>query len=77
MRFLDFPDWVGQLALLADTSAGGILIALSLLHIFLIIVSFSEKIRAHILYRFFLCVALLELPFGTVFLLFVAGLPKA
>jgi hypothetical protein len=77
MRFLDFPDWIGQLSLAIDLSWLGVfLIFLSLVHICLIVIvvikkTFSPFIKAAI------CIALLELPTITILLLWIAGLPKA
>jgi hypothetical protein len=76
MRFLDFPNWVQYLSLAVDFDRlGDILLILSIIHIIMII--YVIKKTPGIFCKVILCSMLLELPAVTVFLLYVAGLPKA
>ena len=77
MRFLDFPDWLGQLSLAIDSGwFGGALLLLSFAHVYLIVV-IARRNTASRFIRAAICVALFELPATTVLLVYVAGLPKA
>ena len=77
MRFLEFPDWLGQLALAVDASwIGGLLLCLSFIHFFFIFATSTRKDLGRF-YRIALSVLLLDVPAATLLLLYVAGLPKA
>jgi hypothetical protein len=77
MRFLDFPDWLGQLSLIGDSTwLGMVLVVLSLVHVYLAIV-LSTKVTVGIFIKTAICIALFELPVITILLVYIAGLPKA